>query len=98
MTCDHLRPLEEALIAGGFRETFRGRAWSAGSREWVYFDCALARPELRRRFALAPCVADHEHAGTHDGQEAGFVCTEHDDGVLGIHPAFVRPSTPVFSG
>lgn len=87
MTCEHLIELERALAAAGFHETFRGAAWSANCREWVYFDCVLDRDAIRRRYELAACVEDHEHRGTHDGQEAGFVCTVDHDGVMGLHPS-----------
>jgi hypothetical protein len=96
MTCLHLSELEQALITGGFRETFRGKAWSDNVREWVYFDVCLRLPAVRERFGFDPCVVEHEHRGTHDGQEAGFVCTEHQDGVMGVHPDYCRgvPSFP----
>jgi hypothetical protein len=41
MTCEHLRPLEQAMIDAGMKETFRGQAWSNNCREWVYFDCFI---------------------------------------------------------
>ncbi len=85
MICEHLRELEAALLAGGFRETYRGRPWSRNCREWVYFDAYLPPENVRARFTLAPCVQDHAHRGTHDGQEAGFVCNEHWDAILGVH-------------
>lgn len=81
--CAHLAAVEAALTARGSRETFRGQAWSERCREWVYFDAVLDREALRREFDLAPCVVDHVHRGIHDGREAGFVCTEHHDGVMG---------------
>ena len=86
MVCEHLASLEQALIAAGMRETFRGAAWSRNCREWVYFDCVLDRIAIRERMQLPACVQDHEHLGTHNGQEAGFVCTACHDGVMGIHP------------
>lgn len=98
MTCEHLLPLEEALLAAGIRETYRGQAWSENCREWVYFDCRLALPELRQRFQLASCVVYHEHFGTHDGQEAGFVCTIHQDGIMGLHPKSAAGGSRVFTG
>jgi hypothetical protein len=98
MVCDHLRSLEEALIAAGFRETLRGAVWSRNCREWVYYDCVLALPELRKRFPLAACVVDHVHRGTHDGSEAGFVCNLHNDAVMGVHPATCSGGVRVFSG
>lgn len=86
MTCEHLAPLERALIDARVPVTFRGKAWTENCREWVYFQCVLDRDALRTRFALADCVRDHEHLGTHDGQEAGFECVVCKDGVMGAHP------------
>lgn len=86
MTCEHLIELEKAIAAAGFRETFRGAAWSGNCREWVYFDCVLPTDAIRSAFDFADCVKDHVHRGTHDGQEAGFVCEIHKDGVMGLHP------------
>ena len=87
MTCEHLIELERALIDAGFKETFRGRPWAQNSREWVYFDCFLPAQIIRQKLKLAECVKEHEHLGTHDGQEFGFVCTEHNDGIMGHHPS-----------
>ena len=86
MVCEHLTSLEQALVAAGMRETFRGAAWSRNCREWVYFNCVLDRTSLRERMQFPTCVQDHEHLGTHDGQEAGFVCAACHDGVMGMHP------------
>jgi hypothetical protein len=87
MTCEHLMDLERALIAAGIKETSRGQAWSQNCREWVYFDCFLPAQLIRQKFKLADCVEDHEHRGTHDGQESGFTCSIHHDGIMGHHPA-----------
>src|SRR5688572_23577975 len=86
MTCEHLIELEKAIADAGFKETSRGAAWSKNCREWVYFDCVLPAHRIRMRFRLAECVKDHSHRGTHDGQESGFVCEIHNDGVMGHHP------------
>ena len=86
MTCEHLRPLEEELLARRVPETFRGQPWSDNCHEWVYFACVLDLASLRARLHLAPVVADHVHRGTHDGAEAGFVCQEHHDAIMGLHP------------
>ena len=83
MLCEHLHPLEEAMIASGLRETYRGQAWSRNCREWVYFDCYIDLEGVRNGFALDACVHDHEHRGTHDGQERGLVCTQCHDGIMG---------------
>lgn len=90
MVCEHLRPLEQELLAQGINVTFRGQAWSQNCREWVYFDCYLACDELEKRFQFPECVQRHEHRGTHDGSESGFVCTECHDGVMGIHESMKK--------
>lgn len=84
MVCVHLRTLETELLERGISVLFRGEAWSRGAREWVYFDCLLDLAGLRRRLQLDRCVVDHEHRGTHDGQERGFVCEEHHDAIMGL--------------
>ena len=86
MVCEHLRALEQEMLERGVRETFRGQAWSKNCREWVYFDCYLDLRALRARFHFAPCVTDHVHRGTHDGQEAGLVCQQCWDAIMGVHP------------
>jgi hypothetical protein len=92
--CDHLRPLESALIAAGVKEISRGQAWSNHCRLWVSFDCRLEMSSLRERFHFATCVTDHLHQDSHTGEELGFYCEEHLDGVMG-YPA-IRWSGVVF--
>ena len=94
MICEHLKPLEEAILAKGIRETFRGAAWSQNCREWVYFDCYIDTASVRARFALAACVEEHVHRGTHDGQERGFVCSRCHDGIMGRYE--LAPEAVVF--
>jgi len=86
MTCEHLIDLENAIASAGFEETFRGAAWSNNCREWVYFDCVLPSDLVRTAFAFEECVKVYAHRGTHDGQESGFVCEIHKDGIMGHHP------------
>jgi hypothetical protein len=93
--CEHLAELEQALIEAGVRVTFRGKPWSTCCREWVYFTCWLDRPAIRERFSLADCVIDHDHRGTHDGQEAGLVCNVCHDAIMGAHSEY-RSTVPVF--
>lgn len=96
MVCEQLAELERALLAAGIPETFRGQAWSSNCREWVYFACYLNLTALRARLPFASCVEDHEHLGTHDGQEAGLVCTQCRDAVMGVH-SYYRANYPVFA-
>jgi hypothetical protein len=87
MTCEHLRALEEELIAAGHQVQYRGSPWSRNCREWVYFDVVLDTDAIRKRMSFAACVKVHSHRGTHDGAEHGFECAEHHDAVMGIHPS-----------
>ena len=94
MTCEHLSAVEQAIIDRGIRETVRGAAWSRNCREWVYFECYIDLDAVRSQFALADCVHDHQHRGTHDGQERGLVCTKCHDAIMGRYEP--TPGLPVF--
>lgn len=83
--CEHLTPVKEYILSQGAKVTFAGQAWSKNCRMWIYFDVFLDAPALIRRFQLPPCVTEHEHRGTHDGQEYGLVCEEHQDALMGYH-------------
>jgi hypothetical protein len=96
MVCEHLSPLEKALIDRGIGVTFRGQAWSMNCREWVYFDCFLDIRKIRRHISLPEFVHDHSHRGTHDGQELGLVCTVCHDGIMGSYEPMNEK--PVFQG
>jgi hypothetical protein len=95
MVCEHLAEIERALLAAKVSETFRGQPWTSNCREWVYFACWLDRPAIRGRYKLAECVIDHDHRGTHDGQEAGLVCSTCHDAIMGAHADF-RSGLPAF--
>jgi hypothetical protein len=85
MVCHHLQQLEQELIYLRIKETYRGQAWGANCREWVYFDCYLNLAAIRQRIAFDDCVIDHVHKGTHDGQECGFFCKQCLDAIMGVH-------------
>ena len=92
MVCEHLLPLEQALINRGIQVSFRGQAWSMNCREWVYFDCFLDTPGIRAHFSFPEFVHDHSHCGTHDGQELGLVCTKCKDAIMGLYePVTEKP-------
>jgi hypothetical protein len=96
MVCEHLAPLEQALLLRNFTVTSRGQAWSKNCREWVYFDCFLDIPAIQAHVRLPECVTTHSHRGTHDGQELGFVCTLCNDAIMGLYEPV--PGKPVFGG
>lgn len=87
MVCQHLAALEQEVLARGVREVHRGQVWSQNCREWVYFACCFDLAALRARRQFDPCIQDHEHRGTHDGSEAGLVCTRCHDALMGVHPS-----------
>ena len=83
MVCKHLSELEAALKASDALETFRGQAWSANCREWVYFDVVLNVKKLQQRFTFGPSVQVHENLDIRSGQERGFKCTLCHDAIVG---------------
>ncbi|HEX4412660.1 MAG TPA: hypothetical protein VH107_03460 [Lacipirellulaceae bacterium] len=95
MVCEHLAELEQALIDSKIPITFRGQPWTSNCREWVYFACWLDRPAIRSKFTIADWVRDHDHLGTHDGQEAGLVCAKCNDAIMGVHTQH-RGQLPAF--
>jgi hypothetical protein len=91
--CEHLKPVEDYLRGKGIPVFSSGRPWSANCHIWVYFDALLDCQRLIDGLSLAPCVHIHDHRGTHDGSERGIVCTIHNDGIMGRHPADASPAT-----
>jgi hypothetical protein len=81
--CEHLIELERELIARGITLVSRGNPWSRNCREWACFACCLDIRALRKRFAFAPCVEDHENLDTKSGTERGLCCSEHHDAIIG---------------
>lgn len=98
MICNHLVPIEKALIARGIKEVSRGKAWSKNCREWVYYDCYFSDIEATiDRFSLDHNnVKMHSYSGTHDGSEHGLVCMKCNDAIMGIHPNYLNESTERF--
>ncbi len=84
--CEHLAALDAELKERRIRETFRGEAWSDNCREWVYYDCFLDTGAIRVRLNLPECVAVHRNDDMRSGLEAGFVCNQCNDAIMGAHP------------
>ena len=93
MVCEHLSPLEKAVLAEEVPVTFRGQALSMNCREWVYFDCFLDTSEIRNHISFPDCVQDHSHRGTHNGQERGLVCPLCNDAIMGPYEPVAAKST-----
>ena len=81
--CDHLRPVEDYLVAQGCKITFAGQAWSSNCRFWLYFDTALDCEDLKKRFSLDPCVHIHVNEDPRSGRERGLDCSVCRDGIMG---------------
>jgi hypothetical protein len=85
MICEHLADLEKEIMTQGIKETYRGQAWGENCREWVYFDCYLHIKSLRKRFRFPDFIIHHTNDDTRSGLEEGFVCTQCNDGIMGLH-------------
>jgi hypothetical protein len=94
--CPCLKPLDDLLKKRGHKESFRGQAWSQKCREWAYYPVVFDKASVRMLLSIPTTVVDHDHRGTHDGSESGFVCTLHDDAVMGDHPDVASSSAVRF--
>lgn len=83
--CEHLIVLDNELKSNGFKETYRGQPWSDNCREWVYYDCFLDLVAIRKRLNLPDFVESHSNDDPRSGLEAGLVCSQCHDGVIGAH-------------
>jgi hypothetical protein len=75
--------VEDHLTGLGCKISFAGQAWSSNCRFWLYFDTFLDCEDLRKRFALDPCVVGHVNDDPRSGREKGLVCTSCHDGIMG---------------
>jgi hypothetical protein len=85
--CEHLIALENELKAQNIKETYRGQPWSDNCREWVYFDCALDLERIRKRYNFPDFISTHVNNDSRSGLEAGFVCDQCHDAIMGHHPS-----------
>jgi len=90
MTCEHLQPIMKLAEDAGVAVTAKGRLWGGAAGEWIYYDCRFDAGAVVAAIALPGFVHWHEHRGTHDGSEAGFVCDTCETGVMGLHPTDTR--------
>lgn len=84
--CEHLRPVEDRLLALGRAVTGSGQPWTQNCRFWVYFDAVLDCEALKKNFAPAECVEIDQNDDPRSGRERGLVCTVDHDAVMGLHP------------
>ncbi len=93
--CEHLAVLDAELKQRGIRETFRGQAWSDNCREWVYYDCFLDTDAIRARLNLPECISVHTNDDMRSGLEAGFVCNQCNDAIMGAHLSVAAGKTVI---
>jgi hypothetical protein len=93
--CEHLRALEDDLVARNRAITFAGKPWSRGCRYWIYFDAVLDCEGLIQRLKLADCVVVHVNDDTHSGREKGLECRTCQDAIIGIHPEDAKGKTAI---
>ena len=84
--CEHLRALEDELVARKRTITAAGQVWSAKCRYWVYFDAVLDCEVLKKRLALGDGVTVHSNDDPRSGREKGLFCSACNDAVMGLHP------------
>jgi hypothetical protein len=85
--CEHLEALDRELKEKRIKETFRGQAWSENSREWAYYNCVLDIKKIKLRYNFPSFVTIHVNDDSRSGLEAGFVCEQCKDAIMGIHPS-----------
>jgi hypothetical protein len=94
MVCEHLRLLDDELAAAGIEVIYRDhQPWTRNCRAWTRYACYLDLAAIRSRLDFAPCVVDHEYRDIWQGEERGFVCTEHSDAIVGDYSS--DPTRPV---
>jgi hypothetical protein len=96
MVCEHLRPLEERIIARGFVESQRGRPRSTTCREWVTYNCDARVIAKLEGMNIPACVKHYEQSYAHRGSESGLLCDEHSDAL--ISGVLRGPDVPAFLG
>jgi hypothetical protein len=96
MVCEHLKALDDELTAAGIEVVYRDRQpWSKSCRNWTRYKCFLDLALLRDRFKLDDCVIDWEFKDHWQGNERGFVCSEHFDAIIGDYDRL--PNSSVMS-
>ncbi len=86
--CEHLRPVEEAVLAAGVRFGPIMSPWCNDSTTWFMCAATFDEPSLRKRLELPDFVRYSEYDGRVAGADATFACTRCDHAILGLHPLF----------
>ncbi len=84
--CEHLRALEDELVASKRKITYAGQPWSANCRYWISYDVLLDCDALKKRLKLGDGVTVHVNDDPRSGREKGLVCGACKDAIIGVHP------------
>jgi hypothetical protein len=84
--CEHLRALEDELVAAGRKIVYAGQPWTENCRYWITFDLVLDGEALKNRLKLPDFVSIHVNDDPRSGREQGLVCDTCHDAVIGRHP------------
>ena len=84
--CEHLRALEDELVASGRKIPYAGRPRSAHCRYWIAFDVLLDCGALKKRPKLGDGVTVHVNDDPRSGREIGLVYGACKDAIIGVHP------------
>jgi len=93
--CEHLRALEDELIAAGRKITHAGQPWSKNCRYWITFDLVLDCEALKKRLKLPDVVSVHVNDDPRSGREKGLFCEACNDAIIGAHPEDAKGAKPV---
>ena len=84
--CEHLRGLEDELVAAGRKITSSGQPWLMNCRFWITFDVVLDCGALKQRLKLGDGISIHVNDDPRSGREQGLVCDACHDAIIGVHP------------
>jgi hypothetical protein len=91
--CEHLRPIEEAIVAAGVQFGPILSPYGENRTTWFMCDATFDEPSLRTRLALPEFVTYSEYDGRVAGSDATFACTRCDHAILGCHPNYAPKDT-----
>jgi len=86
--CEHLRPLEDAILAAGVPFAPIVSPYAENHTTWFMCDATFDEPSLRRRLLLPEFVTYTEYDGRVAGSDATFACARCDHAILGCHPLY----------
>jgi hypothetical protein len=93
-TCEHLQPLETALVDNSIDLVAIESPYIANDYHWFGCECTFDAEALRERLKLDGRVRYYEFDGRASGSDATFTCDECRCVILGMHPSFAPSGAP----